>query len=102
MRTGGKWPHISDTGAVRAQDEVILQKPKQIFEEDRLAGSVSWHAVGRSVGKRRGGLWVGKMETSECGMGMAGSRAVTALGQDLVQFGHEHKNSFKNRSGKRT
>lgn len=67
MRTGGKWPHISDTGAVRAQDEVILQKPKQVFEEDRLAGSVSWHAVGRSVRKRREGLWVGKRKLLNVG-----------------------------------
>lgn len=40
MRTGGKWLSMSDTGAVRAQDEVILQNPKQVFEEDRLARSV--------------------------------------------------------------
>lgn len=51
------------------------------------------------MGKRRVGLWVGKTETSECGVGTAGSRAVTSLGQDLVQFGHEHRKGFKNRSG---
>lgn len=59
---------------------------------------MSWQ-WGRLWGKRRVGLWVGKMETAECGMGMAGSRAVTSLGQDLVQFVNEHRNSFKNRPG---
>lgn len=48
-------------------------------------------AVGRYVGNRRVGRRVGKTETSECGVGMVGSRAVTSLGQDLVQFGHEQR-----------
>lgn len=60
---------------------------------------MQWGGLWRREGV---GLRVGKMGTSECGVGIAGSRAVTYLGQDRVQFGHEHRSSFKNRSGERT
>lgn len=47
------------------------------------------------MGKIRLGLLMGKMETSERGMGKAGSETVMSLGKDRVQFGNEYRNSLK-------
>lgn len=47
------------------------------------------------MGKIRLGLLMGKMETSERGVGKAGSETVIFLGKDRVQFGNKYRNSLK-------
>lgn len=47
------------------------------------------------MGKIRLGLLMGKMETSEHGVGEAGSETVISLEKNRVQFGNKYRNSLK-------
>lgn len=53
---------------------------------------MQWREV---PGEEKSGAFMGKTETSECGVGVAASGPVISLGEDLMRFGNEHRNILK-------